>query len=60
MKNRFREDWRDVRQTEVTGEKGGPVQVEAIAIDSRALSAEQREAFRQALLAAKAAKEGDE
>jgi DNA-binding XRE family transcriptional regulator len=60
MKNRFREDWRDVRQTEVTGDKGGPVQVEAVAIDSRALTADQREALRQALLAAKAAHEGED
>lgn len=43
-------------QVELTGANGGPVQVQALTIDSRALLPEHREALKQALLAAKSAK----
>lgn len=51
----------DKAQVEVTGANGGPVQVQALTIDARDLMPEHREALKQALLAAKNAKEsGDE
>jgi len=51
----------DKAQVELTGANGGPVQVQALTIDSRALLPEHREALKQALLAAKNAKgESDE
>lgn len=46
-------------QTEITGANGGPLQVQALTVDARALAPEHREALKQALLAAKNAK-GDE
>lgn len=52
----------DKAQVEVTGANGGPVQVQALTVDARALAPEHREALKQALLAAKNAKgnEGSE
>lgn len=47
-------------QTEITGPNGGPMQVQALTIDARALQPEHREALKQALLAAKRAKEDDD
>jgi len=47
-------------QTEITGPNGGPMQVQALTIDARALQPEHREALKQALLAAKQAKEEDD
>jgi len=47
-------------QTEITGPNGGPMQVQALTIDARALQPEHREALKQALLAAKRAKEEDD
>ena len=46
----------DKAQVEVTGANGGPLQVQALTIDARALLPEHREALKQALLAAKNAK----
>ena len=43
-------------RAEITGANGGPVQVQALTIDARALMPEHREALKQALLAAKNAK----
>jgi hypothetical protein len=47
----------DRTHTEITGAGGGPVQVQALTIDARDLMPEHREALKQALLAAKNAKE---
>jgi hypothetical protein len=47
----------DRTQTEITGAGGGPVQVQALTIDARDLMPEHREALKQALLAAKKAKD---
>lgn len=46
-------------QTELTGANGGPMQVQALTIDASVLQPTQREALKQALLAAKKAKEID-
>jgi len=54
MKNRFREHYRDKPEVEVTG----PVNVMSLTVDSRLLDADQRQALRQALLAAKQAQSG--
>lgn len=43
----------DRTRTEVTGENGGPIQVKAVTIDARALDPDAREAFKQALFAAR-------
>ena len=53
---RFRDDYTE--RKEITGADGGPVQLQALTIDARALLPEHREALKQALLAAKNAKEG--
>lgn len=52
----------DRAQVEVTGANGGPMQVQALTIDASLLQPTQREALKQALLAAKKAKgnEGSE
>lgn len=47
-------------QTEITGPNGGPMQVQALTIDARMLQPEHRDALKQALLAAKQAKESDD
>jgi len=49
VKNRFREDYRDVQRAEVTGKDGGPIQTEAVVVDSSTLSPETRAALRAAL-----------
>jgi hypothetical protein len=49
VKNRFREDYRDVQRAEVTGKDGGPIQTEAVVVDSSQLSPETRAALRAAL-----------
>lgn len=48
----------DRAQVEVTGANGGPMQVQALTIDASILQPTQREALKQALLAAKKAKGG--
>ena len=50
---RFRSDYTERTQTEITGKDGAPVQFETKTIDSRALTPEQREALRSILMAAK-------
>ncbi len=50
---RFREDYTE--RKELTGANGGAVQVETKAVDTDALSADQRSALRDLILAAKAA-----
>jgi len=53
MKNRFREDYTEIRENRITGADGGPVQVEnRQVIDMRSLNPEAREAMIAALEAA--------
>lgn len=52
MKNMFRHDWSDVKETRVSGVDGGAIKVEHKVIDGNSLDAEEREAVRQALLSA--------
>jgi hypothetical protein len=59
MKNRFPTDWRDVKQTELTGADGGPVRVEQSPLNVAALDADEREALKALLLKAKGDKEQD-
>lgn len=47
----------DKQVTEVTGANGGPLQVQAVTIDATKLEPEHREALKQALLAAKQARD---
>ena len=47
-----RAGWRETSRTEVTGKDGGAIEIESKVIDASALSAEQRESVRQALMAA--------
>lgn len=60
MKNRFPRDWRDVKQNEITGVDGGPIQMETTKIDVRQLSPEKREALKQVLLEVRKDLEGEE
>jgi len=61
MKNRFPEFWRDVKQNEITGAYGGPVQVDnASKIDVKRLAPEKREALKQMLLTLKEETEEEE
>lgn len=53
---RFRNDYTERMQTEVSGRDGGPVKVETKTISTKDMSPEQRAALREILLAAK---EGD-
>lgn len=53
--SRFREDYTERKETQLTGANGGAVQVETKAVDTDALSADQRSALRELILAAKAA-----
>lgn len=53
--SRFRDDYTERQQTEITGAEGGPVQVQSQVIDARALDQEQRDALRQIIVAAKSA-----
>jgi transposase len=50
MKNRFREDWNDTRETRITGAGGGPVEIETRTIDMKQLSDDQRAVLRAVLL----------
>ena len=50
---RFRDDYTERSQTEITGKDGGPVKVESKTISTKDLSHEQREALRTILTAAK-------
>lgn len=54
--SRFRDDYTERTQTELSGPNGAPVRVESKTVDSKALSQEQRDALREILLAAKAGK----
>ena len=51
--SRFRDDYTERQQTEVTGANGGPVQVQSHVLDAKALDADQRDALRAILMAAK-------
>lgn len=53
--SRFREDYTERKETQLTGANGGAVQVESKSVDTDALSQEQRDALRDLILAAKAA-----
>ena len=53
--SRFREDYTERKETQLTGANGGAVQVESKSIDTDALSADQRSALRDLIMAAKAA-----
>jgi len=53
--SRFREDYTEKQVTELTGANGGAVQVETKTVDTDALSADQRNALRELILAAKSA-----
>jgi hypothetical protein len=50
MKNRFAKDWRDVKQTELTGANGGAIQLVARAVEVDHLDDDQLEALEQALI----------
>lgn len=50
---RFREDYTERKQTELTGADGGAVKVETTSIDAAALDPAQREVLKQILLTAK-------
>ena len=53
--SRFRDDYTEKQVTELTGANGGAVQVETKTVDTDALSADQRNALRELILAAKSA-----
>ena len=53
MQARFRSDYTERQQTELTGANGGAVQIEAKRVDTDALDSEQRDTLRQLLMAAK-------
>ncbi len=53
--SRFRDDYTERKETQLTGANGGAVQVETKAVDTDALSADQRNALRELILAAKSA-----
>ena len=55
MQARFRDDYTERKETQLTGANGGAVQVESKSVDTDALSADQRNALRDLILAAKAA-----
>lgn len=52
---RFRDDYTERKETQLTGANGGAVQVETKTVDTDALSADQRNALRELILAAKSA-----
>jgi transposase len=54
--SRFRDDYTERTQTELSGPNGAPVRVESKTVDSKALSQDQRDALRELLMAAKAGK----
>lgn len=51
--SRFRDDYTERKETQVTGANGGPVQVQSQVVDATTLDADQREALRAILMAAK-------
>lgn len=51
--SRFRDDYTERKETQVTGADGGPVQVQSQVVDATTLDADQREALRAILMAAK-------
>jgi len=51
--SRFRDDYTERKETQVTGANGGPVQVQSQVVDAKTLDADQREALRAILMAAK-------
>ena len=53
---RFRDDYTERKETQVTGANGGPVQVQSQVVDAKTLTPEQRDALRTILMAAKEAK----
>lgn len=53
MQARFRQDYTERKITEVTGEGGGPVQIQPVRLDVEALSHEAREELRAALMKAR-------
>jgi hypothetical protein len=53
---RFRDDYTERKQTEITGADGGAVKVETTSINAKELEPEQREVLKQILLAAKEGK----
>lgn len=55
MQARFRDDYTERKETQLTGANGGAVQVETKTVDTDALSADQRNALRELILAAKSA-----
>ena len=50
---RFREDYTERKETQVTGANGGPVQIQSQVVDATTLDQDQRNALRSILLAAK-------
>lgn len=50
MKNRFRRDWQDIKQTELTGKDGGAIELVARAVEVDHLDDDQLEALEQALI----------
>lgn len=50
MKNRFRKDWQDIKQTELTGANGGAIELIARAVEVDHLDDDQLEALEQALI----------
>jgi hypothetical protein len=53
MAAKFRDDYNAPVQTEISGPKGGPVQIEASAIDPRKMTAEERAALKLVMQALK-------
>ena len=51
--SRFRDDYTERKETQVTGANGGPVQVQSQVVDATTLDADQRETLRAILMAAK-------
>jgi hypothetical protein len=51
--SRFRDDYTERKETQLTGADGGPVQVQSQVVDAKTLDADQREALRAILMAAK-------
>ena len=53
MQARFRDDYTEKKVTEISGPDGAPVQMQSQVVDARALTEEQREILKQALLSVK-------
>lgn len=56
MAAKFRDDYTEKVTTEISGPKGGPVQVETSPVDPRNMTPEQREALKVVMLALKEGK----